>query len=69
MPYYQEDRFFAPDIEAASQLLASGCLNALLPPGCCRAFDTRPGRSAGALQQEQQQESRGMTHDTGFGAG
>ena len=27
----QEDRFFAPDIEAASQLLASGCLNALLP--------------------------------------
>ncbi|MCR3793055.1 aromatic amino acid lyase, partial [Pseudomonas aeruginosa] len=31
VPYYQEDRFFAPDIEAASQLLASGCLNALLP--------------------------------------
>lgn len=31
VPYYQEDRFFAPDIEAASALLASGCLNALLP--------------------------------------
>ena len=31
VPYYQEDRFFAPDIEAASQLLASGCLNALMP--------------------------------------
>lgn len=29
--YYQEDRFFAPDIEAASALLASGCLNSLLP--------------------------------------
>ncbi len=31
VPYYQEDRFFAPDIEAASSLLASGCLNALMP--------------------------------------
>jgi histidine ammonia-lyase len=31
VPYYQEDRFFAPDIEAASNLLASGCLNALMP--------------------------------------
>jgi histidine ammonia-lyase len=31
VPYYQEDRFFAPDIEAASVLLASGCLNALVP--------------------------------------
>ena len=29
--YYQEDRFFAPDIETASDLLASGCLNALVP--------------------------------------
>jgi histidine ammonia-lyase len=32
VPYYQEDRFFAPDIEAASALLASGCLNELLTP-------------------------------------
>ncbi|MCY1458999.1 Histidine ammonia-lyase [compost metagenome] len=31
VPYYQEDRFFAPDIEAASTLLASGCLNGLVP--------------------------------------
>lgn len=30
VPYYQEDRFFAPDIEAASALLASGCLNELI---------------------------------------
>lgn len=30
VPYYQEDRFFAPDIEAASELLASGCLNELV---------------------------------------
>ncbi|TWC41471.1 histidine ammonia-lyase [Pseudomonas sp. SJZ079] len=29
--HYQEDRFFAPDIEAASQLLATRCLNDLLP--------------------------------------
>jgi histidine ammonia-lyase len=29
--HYEEDRFFAPDIEAASQLLASRCLNDLLP--------------------------------------
>ncbi|MNN40082.1 Histidine ammonia-lyase [compost metagenome] len=33
VPYYQEDRFFAPDIEAASDLLAGGCLNALIPAG------------------------------------
>ena len=33
VPYYQEDRFFAPDIEVASSLLASGQLNALLPAG------------------------------------
>lgn len=31
--YYQEDRFFAPDIETASALLASGCLNGLVPAG------------------------------------
>jgi len=29
--YYVQDRFFAPDIEAASLLLASRCLNALVP--------------------------------------
>ena len=32
VPYYSEDRFFAPDIEQASELLASGCLNALIMP-------------------------------------
>jgi len=32
VPYYSEDRFFAPDIEQASELLASGCLNELLIP-------------------------------------
>jgi len=31
VPYYQEDRFFAPDIERAVELLASGCLNELVP--------------------------------------
>ncbi|MBU2325619.1 MAG: histidine ammonia-lyase, partial [Gammaproteobacteria bacterium] len=31
VPYYVEDRFFAPDIEAASELLASRCLNELVP--------------------------------------
>ncbi len=31
VPYYQQDRFFAPDIAAASELLASRCLSALLP--------------------------------------
>jgi len=30
VPYYSEDRFFAPDIEQASQLLANGCLNELI---------------------------------------
>ncbi|OTG81721.1 histidine ammonia-lyase [Acinetobacter sp. ANC 4648] len=30
VPYYSEDRFFAPDIEQASDLLASGCLNELV---------------------------------------
>lgn len=33
VPYYQEDRFFAPDIEAASRLLANGCLTTLMPAG------------------------------------
>ncbi len=31
VPYYEKDRFFAPDIETASRLLAAGTLNALLP--------------------------------------
>jgi len=31
VPFYQEDRFFAPDIEAAQYLLQSGCLNMLIP--------------------------------------
>jgi len=31
VPFYQEDRFFAPDIEAAQQLLQSGQLSLLLP--------------------------------------
>lgn len=30
VPYYSEDRFFAPDIEEASSLLSSGCLNELI---------------------------------------
>ena len=29
--FYEKDRFFAPDIEAAMQLLASRCLNELVP--------------------------------------
>ena len=29
--FYAKDRFFAPDIDAATRLLASRCLNALLP--------------------------------------
>ena len=33
VPFYAEDRFFAPDIETAAQLLAQGRLNALLPEG------------------------------------
>ncbi|MBZ9556469.1 MULTISPECIES: histidine ammonia-lyase [unclassified Modicisalibacter] len=33
VPYYAEDRFFAPDIEQAETLLAAGVLNALLDPG------------------------------------
>ena len=32
VPYYSEDRFFSPDIEQASRLLESGCLNALIIP-------------------------------------
>ncbi|AOA58360.1 histidine ammonia-lyase [Acinetobacter larvae] len=32
VPYYSEDRFFAPDIAEASQILASGQLNTLLIP-------------------------------------
>ncbi len=33
VPYYQEDRFFAPDIETASELLTARGLNALMPAG------------------------------------
>jgi len=33
VPNYDKDRFFAPDIEAASELLSSACLNALVPAG------------------------------------
>jgi histidine ammonia-lyase len=33
VPFYAEDRFFAPDIEAAKALIARGALNDLLPPG------------------------------------
>ena len=29
--FYDKDRFFAPDIIAASELLASRCLNELVP--------------------------------------
>lgn len=31
VPFYAEDRFFAPDIETAAQLLGQGSLNALMP--------------------------------------
>ena len=31
--HYDKDRFFAPDIEAASELLSSACLNELVPAG------------------------------------
>jgi len=31
VPFYQEDRFFAPDIEAAHELIRSGSLNQLMP--------------------------------------
>ncbi|MFP5005005.1 hypothetical protein ACLFLN_04055 [Acinetobacter pittii] len=30
VPYYSEDRFFAPDIEQASEYYSSGCLNELI---------------------------------------
>ena len=31
VPFYDQDRYFAPDIEQASQLVASGRLNDLMP--------------------------------------
>ncbi|MGB8920733.1 MAG: histidine ammonia-lyase, partial [Pseudomonas sp.] len=31
VPFYEKDRFFAPDINAATELLASRCLNELVP--------------------------------------
>ena len=33
VPFYEEDRFFAPDIEAAAELLAQQKLTALIPAG------------------------------------
>ena len=33
VPYYVEDRFFAPDIAAANELLAERVLTPLLPAG------------------------------------
>ncbi|QDF97991.1 histidine ammonia-lyase [Azoarcus sp. DD4] len=33
VPFYREDRYFAPDIAAATALLHSRCLSALMPPG------------------------------------
>ncbi len=33
VPFYAQDRFFAPDIEAAMALLGQGCLSELLPTG------------------------------------
>jgi histidine ammonia-lyase len=30
VPFYEKDRFFAPDINAATQLLASRCLTELV---------------------------------------
>lgn len=33
VPFYSEDRYFAPDIAAATALLQSRCLSALMPPG------------------------------------
>jgi histidine ammonia-lyase len=37
VPFYKEDRYFAPDIEAAKRLVVSGAFNAraadLLPSG------------------------------------
>jgi histidine ammonia-lyase len=31
VPFYEKDRFFAPDINAATELLASRTLNELVP--------------------------------------
>ncbi|ANG61003.1 histidine ammonia-lyase [Marinobacterium aestuarii] len=33
VPFYDKDRYFAPDIENAQQLIRSGSLNAYMPPG------------------------------------
>ena len=33
VPHYDRDRFFAPDIEKAVELLAKGSLTGLLPAG------------------------------------
>ena len=39
VPFYQEDRFFAPDIETAATLLAERCLSGLLPSGILPSVD------------------------------
>lgn len=41
VPYYQEDRFFAPDIAAASDLLAQGVLSELIPNDLLPSSDQR----------------------------
>ena len=39
VPFYQEDRFFAPDIETAATLLAERRLSGLLPSGILPSVD------------------------------
>jgi len=36
--FYDKDRYFSPDIENATQLLANCCLNELVPPGILSSF-------------------------------
>ena len=38
VPHYEEDRFFAPDIAAASGLIAAQVLNGLMPAGLLPSF-------------------------------
>ena len=39
VPHYDKDRFFAPDIEIAVELLAEGRLTGLLPGGVLPSLD------------------------------
>ena len=39
VPFYVEDRFFAPDIAAAEALLATRVLNTLVPAALLPSFD------------------------------